>query len=209
MGRILLIIIVLGGMLAWFGFQEWRLASAASTTPQTIACADLEAKGPGNNAHVILTDFLLCPSGFVYESSSKGNDSSYTKIWIPAVPLHGEYMEELKKLKDSGKDLSTVPPPKNVRVIVRSSHVHNDGELEKLGDRDTIQGLIVNKVDSLGSKEKEILAGQYPGINLDTCWILDEGRTPRSFGTAGGMIGGGVLLALIGVGGFVLSAKKG
>ena len=208
MGRILLIIIVLGGMLAWFGFQEWRLASAASTTPKTITCADLEKNGPGDNAHVVLTDFLLCPSGFVYESS-KGNDSNYTKIWIPAVPLHGEYMEQLKKLADSGKDMAHVPPPTNVRVIVRSSHVHNDGELEKLGDRDTIQGLIVNKVDSLGSKEREILAGQYPGINLDTCWILDEGRSPKSFGVAGGMIGGGAVLALIGVGGFVLSAKKG
>ena len=209
MGRLLLALIVIGVMVGWFGMKEWRLASAASTTPQSITCANLEAKGPGTNAHVILKDFLLCPSGFVYESKSKSNTSTYSKIWIPAVPIDGEYVKQLKSMHDSGKDLSDAPPPKNVRVIVRSSHVHNDTDLEKLGDRETIQGLIVNKVDSLGSEEKKILAGQYPGIDFDTCWILDEGRSPKSFGAAGGMVGGGAVLALLGVGGFVLSAKRG
>src|SRR2546425_13130993 len=110
MGRILLVIIVLGAMLAWFGYQEWRLAGAASPTPAKITCAQLESSGPGENAHVILTDFILCPTGFVYQGT-QGNDSHWTTIWIPAVPIDGDYVQQIMKQAKPESPVSHLPPP--------------------------------------------------------------------------------------------------
>lgn len=205
MFRLLLALIVIGGVLVFLGFQEMRLASAAKPDPQTIKCADLIASGPGENAHVVLTDYVMCDFAFVYEGQEGGK--TWTNVWVPVVPLGGEFHQEVLKLVAEGKDLSNIPMPRDIRVIVKSSHVENEGALASLAGKDTIQGMIVNKISSLGSKEKKILTESYPGVNFDNVYILEHDRTPASGAKSFGMMGGGAVLALMGVVGFVKRAK--
>jgi len=207
-GRILLIVAILGAVGAWYGFKEFRLAGAASQTPKTISCKDLEANGPGENAHVNVTDFLLCPNGFVYQSQK--NSTRWSKIWVPAVPLDGVFVEQLRKsMSADGKLPSNIPAPKNVRIIIKTANVHNESELDSFADKETLQGLVVNKVESLGSEEKKILSQSYPGIDFSTCWIVEEGRKPKSRGAAAGILAGGGAGVLVGLFGMLRRAGQG
>jgi hypothetical protein len=198
LARIFLLLVIFGGVILYVGIKEWRLSQAASPNPQTITCDQLEKKGPGNNLHVVLTDFILCEGSYVYQGS-KNDNSRWTKVWIPAVPIDGEYVQQLKRMIAENKTSGEIPKPKNLKVIVKTSNVHSESELDDYAKHQTIQGLLVNKVESLGSEERNILAGSYPGIDFSNCYILEEGRKPKSAGTAAAMMGGGGLAILGGL----------
>ncbi|HEV3257692.1 MAG TPA: hypothetical protein VG013_12475 [Gemmataceae bacterium] len=136
-----IVLLVVGGVVGFMGIQEWRLRSAASHTPQEIALQDLIAHGPGDNAHVIVKDYNLCEN-FIYESE-KPNTDRWNKVWVPVVPAVA------KAPLQNGLAART----NHVDVLIKSTHVHNQGELTRLtGPR--LQGMVVNKIESLGSEEK-------------------------------------------------------
>ena len=202
--RLKLILVIAGIACIFFGVQEIRLRSAADEIPQEITCADLEANGPGDNAHVVLSDFILCDFAYVYEEKN----SKWSKVWIPAVPLGGEYHQQLlSMLDDQGNLTGELPMPNNVSVIVKSSDVQSESDVELLSSRDTVQGVIVNVISSLGSDEKKILKDSYPSVNFDQCWILEVGRKPASMGKLAGFCLGG--LALLAVGGVMFLQGSG
>lgn len=205
--RFKLVIVGLGAMLAWMGYQEWKLGSGASSAPQLITCAELETTGPGDNAHVELADFLLTEQAFVYES--REGSSTWNKIWIPAVALGGEYHQQLVELADAEGKVMTddLPVPRSIGVIVKSSRIKNEKQLGRLAAADTLTGLIVNEVESLGSDERRLLAQSYPGIDLDNVYILEHGRAPAGAGKILGFLGGGSLLVLIGLGSFLVGRE--
>ena len=177
MGRFVLVLIIIGAVLTFAGVQEMRLASGAKPEPQEISCSQLIQNGPGDNAHVLLKDFLITPA-FVYETGKSGN---WKTVWVPAVPH------------------TTQAIPSEFRVIVKSSRIRSEAELDALANQDTLQGLVMNKIASLGSKEKKILTQNYPKTDFDKVIILEHGRKPASAGKSFGMIGGGLVLAALGV----------
>ena len=180
MGRFVLVLIIIGAVLTFAGVQEMRLSSAAKPEPQEISCSELIENGPGDNAHVLLKDFLITPA-FVYETGKSGN---WKTVWVPAVP---HTMQSV---------------PNDVRLIVKSSRIRSESELDTLANQDKLQGLVVNKIASLGSKERKILTQNYPKTDFDKVYILEHGRQPASAGKSYGMMGGGLVLATLGVLGF-------
>jgi hypothetical protein len=64
----------------------------------------------------------------------------------------------------------------------------------------TITGLVTNKIESLGHKQRKILEESYPGTDFIKCWIVDHDRQPAGMGKVAGMAGGGLVLSLVGVG---------
>ena len=68
-----------------------------------------------------------------------------------------------------------------------------------VADRETVQGMVVNEIESLDSEEKRILSESYPGIDFDRCTIFEHGRKPKGMGMIAAYIGGGGLLALLGL----------
>lgn len=201
--RIKLLMIVGGVVLLVFGVQEYRLASEASQTPQSITCADLASNGPGTNAHVSVTKAFLCQQAIVFESK-KNDQSNWTKIWVPAVPVDSAYVKMIVTLGEAnGGQLDTVPPPGDIRVLIKTSSVKNKTELEGFSLSALtwpVTGLVTNKIESLGSEEKKILEENYPGIDFAKCYIVDHERKPADAMKLGAMIGGGALIALIGGG---------
>ncbi|MCG3138202.1 MAG: hypothetical protein HJJLKODD_02063 [Phycisphaerae bacterium] len=199
MNRFTLAMIIGGGALIYFGIQESRLSSAAGKTPQTMTCQELSDKGPGENAHVIMTDFLLWDEQFVYESKSSSSSSSWTNVWVPAIPLNGDFHKKLLSMIGEDGELTGSLPEPPIQVIVKSGKISNDAGLMLLGEQPTIQGMVVNEIESLDSKERRLLEESYPHVNFDRCWILHHGRQPSGSGKLVGMIGGGLALAGVGI----------
>ena len=173
------LLLVLGGIaLIVFGVQEIRLASKAEAEPHAISCADLGANGPGTNAHVTVTKFLACTQSFVYQSGriSKGQ---WKTVWVPLVPADGEYVKRLIAMVASGVNPNTPPPPpSDIRVLLKSSLINRQADLDSWNRAETITGLVTNTIESIGSKEKTILEDSYPGIDFGKCYILDHGASP-------------------------------
>jgi hypothetical protein len=191
MGRLKLALIIIGGVLLYFGYQEKRLAQVAKKAPQTIACADLAANGPGDNAHIVLTNYELAPN-FVYEAEGKGN--SWKRVFIPAVPKRGL----LAVLRDE--------KIANPKVIIESRKVRNEAELPNLAKE--LQGMVINEIESLSGEQKKLLAESYPGADLNHCWIIEHGRKPAGGGFITGLLGGGIALVVAGIG-LLLAGRRG
>jgi hypothetical protein len=204
MSRFIIAMIVGGGVLVFMTVQDLRLRSIAKDKPQYITCADLQAKGPGENVHVMLGEYLLCSFSYVYEEKSAG---TWSKVWVPAVPVGGAYHQQLlAQVDEQGNVPDNFPLPNDVKVIIKSNDVDNEAELLALGNQQTLQGMVVNLVDSLGSEEKKILQESYPSVNFDECYIIEVDRKPASTGKLLGTGLGG--LGLMAAGGFIFLAGR-
>ncbi len=78
--RIRLLAMCGGAVLIVLGAFELDLHGRTSEEPQTITCERLSTWGPGENYHVVMTDFVLLPA-YVYETRLTG----WTGAWVPAV----------------------------------------------------------------------------------------------------------------------------
>jgi hypothetical protein len=176
---------VVGAAAAYWGFKEMRLAGAASDTPTRMTCRELGEKGAAGNAHVVMTDFLLT-GDLVYQHKKKSSDADkWKKVWVPAVPSDGEYA---KALIAAGGERPQVPPPRPIGVIVVSTDTKNDRELEALGAKDELDGMVTNLIHELGHEEKKLLEESYGDVSK--AQIFEVGRKP-----AGAMLS---LLAIVG-----------
>ncbi|HVS35299.1 MAG TPA: hypothetical protein VMS17_06925 [Gemmataceae bacterium] len=170
--------LVLGGMLLFFGFHEWQLGTAASAQPEDLTLEALIARGPNGNPNIRVRDFML-GDNFTYFTDDTG--TYWTDVLVPAVP------------KTMGEQSAHVLIPK---VIVRCKHVANEDQLDQLYGRTQLEGMVVNRIESLGSDEKNFLLKDYPDIDFDTCIILEEGRKPSNSAMLFLMGGGGLALLL-------------
>jgi hypothetical protein len=194
--RIVLVILVLGGVVFFVGFNEWRLATKAHAVPQRISAADLEAHGPGNNAHIVLSNFLVCEGAFVYETEKTGGKEHWKRVWVPAVPSDSAYAQQVAQAMQG--PIVHQPPPPDVRIILKSK-ADSEQTVQILARSATIQGLVVNEIESLGRDEKKILSENYPGVDFSRCWILEVDKKPAGAGQVIGMMGGGGTVALLGL----------
>jgi hypothetical protein len=171
------VLMVIGAVGLIFGFNEWRLSRSTKAEPQTISCADLIAKGPGDNGHVIVTDFALLTDSFVVEGGSQ-NSPTWKRAMVPMVPK---------------SQATAANPSKSFRVILDTHKVTTETELVALAKEDKIQGTIVNDVKSLDAETQKLLKNSYSGTDFSSCLILDHGRRPSSPLFWGGALAGGAL----------------
>jgi len=182
------------------GTKENKIAAVASPEPQKIKCSELEAKGPGSNAHILLTDFLLCDD-YAYEGKKDaGGRETWERVWIPAVAKDGAYVQELIAKFASGKltEKSKIPPPSDVRIVVSAraswANVHGPGDVERLGNTEVLDAVVVNEIERVSASGQRLLSSKYPRINFDRCWIVEVGR-PLEGGSSLITVG---ILALLG-----------
>lgn len=204
MSRLILAMIIGGGACVFMAVQDMRLRSMADEKPQSISCADLQANGPGDNLHITMQDFLLCEFAYVYEKQAGGN---WSNVWVPAVPVGGEFHKLLlSQVDQDGNFVGEIQLPSDVNVIVQAKDVENESELQQLAAQESLQGMVINLISSLGSTEKELLKESYPSVDFDNCYILEVGRTPASAGKLLGFGVGG--LALMVAGGATFLARR-
>jgi hypothetical protein len=177
-----LVVGVLAVVLLSFAFMEARLKGEASDTPQTLPLAKLAANGPGDNAHVIITDFTFCDQ--ILEKHKTVNLSRWEEVYVPVVPWAG------------GPKRAQAGAPGTIRVIVHSTKVHNQQDLERVFGAPTLQGTVVNSIRSLDRETQDLLSSRY-GPGVGSWYILQEGRKPFSAGLVILMTVGGTLLLVL------------
>lgn len=187
----------LGAGLAIYGFNERTLASAAAETPQRMTCAQLSEHGYGDNAHLVLTDFLFTMD-YVYA----GKPGKWKQVWIPAVPGDGEYAA---KVRDAGADAAKVPAPRPVRVIVTSTDVPDAKALSALDEKQELEGVVTNVIDRIDAKTKALLEQSYGDVSR--AQIFEVGRSVTNTWLILGIIAGGCALGLASVASFFLRKK--
>ena len=158
--RVHVTVFCLGIVVAFWGGQELVLASGSSGAAQRMTCADLAKSGPGENAHVILTEFDLTPEYVTQEE--RGH---WTQVWVRAVPKGGA---------------------RNALVLLTSRKVRSEKELAEAFDKPELEGTIV---DALGKPNAEVRArldATYQGLSFAR--VLEVGRKPSGWLLSGGAI---------------------
>lgn len=182
-------VLVCGAMLVFYGLREMRLAVGASEAPQRLTLAQLAANGPGDNAHVVLTDFALC-DGYVcivkvgrFDKLITGSDPTRKRwegVYVPLAPL----TTELRQRRARGEAVARQAAPANVRVLLLSYGVHGAADLDRLDAESQIRGMVINSVQSLDRKTESLLRELYPGTDFGNCLIFQQGRRPTATTTS-------------------------
>ncbi len=187
--------ILIGGLvLVVMGVREWQLAGAAKNTPKTISCEELIKSGPGDNAHVIVTDALPVTVTFVHRGGD--DNSGWLTVWIPVIPATSESVERLKAaLSPGSKPLDRMFG--QIELVVKSSNIHDRADLDRFKKTRTLQGLIISDVEQLSDKERDLLKSAYP-MGLGYPLLLEDGRRPSGIISRLFTIGAGIALLFVG-----------
>lgn len=188
-----LVMIIVGGVLGYFGYQEWQLQQHATAEPEAIALEALIKRGPSGNTHVEIRDFTLCGQ-YVYMSKN----NTWQSVYVPIEPFSGVKVagQILAGLLGGGK-----PAIKDVKAMLVLKNIQNHQALETfLETHETVKGLVVNNVRSLEDRARELLQQSYPGIQFDTVIMLEAGRSPMSSTNLTLILVGSAALILLGLG---------
>jgi hypothetical protein len=204
MFRIKLIIAVLGGIIVFWGVQEFRVSQGASAEPVAADLAALESGQEPPNLHMQLGPHLALYPALVYEvtqskyaSGDPGPTAKVNHCYYPIIsPNHPVVASE-----EPNAQLE------QFAVLVRSKRFKTIADIpDDSREEASISGLVVNRVQSLDKEERKLILESFPSVNLDKVLLLEDGRRPASLAKSGGMIGGGLLLGLIGVAWMFLGA---
>lgn len=199
-----------GAILFYMGLREFRLREHTSDEPTPITCEHLVTTGPGENRHIILTDFVMLPS-YVYETRR----GRWTGAWVPVISM--EIMErtvaaqlridpgELKNVSDDQRadalsKLAGAEFP--FKLILHLPSARGEADVDATYDLDELQGtlLVEDFFTGLSFRQRTLLEQSYPKADLKNCMKLTVGRAPYSAMAALGLtVGGGVgvLVALV------------
>ena len=191
--RIRAILILFGVMLFVMGFRELQLRGLAKSAPQLISCENLADDGPGGNAFVRLSDYMLCDFDFVYASEDEAG-RKWTDAWVPVVPSDGAYAREVQQIRAEYGDNADFPSPQDFNVILWLPSAKSFKDVSEAASLDALQGMVINKVDPLDTDERRYLEETYPQVDIRQCWVLQLGRRPAGMATLAGLFGGGTIL---------------
>lgn len=210
MWRLRIFLLIIGGFLIFEGCQESKLASQSASEPLPITLAELEANGPGDSVYRTVGDFLAIDWDYVYVE--KKRSSKWDEVWVPAVPLYGEFANgpytEWFELSDEERANGAMPVPKSVRTILRLSDAEDGAAVDAAVGGDTMVGMVVTGVESLDREEEELLRSSYPDTDFGQCIIFEVGRSPMGSGGATLFIVAGVG-CLLGVGVWTVLGLRG
>ncbi len=208
MGRIILAFIIGGIALIVFGAREMMLGRVAKPTPQEMTCSQLCTSGPGDNAHIAMTEFIPCTFSCVVKESKRR--SSWAGAWVPLVPRDGDYAKTLMAMVDENGEIDgELPVPQDVKVVAWVPKARDEADLLRLEGTTRLQGMVINEISGLGTKERQLLQQSYPQSNFNTCYVFEVGRTPTGIAGSVGMIAGGAAVAGLPIGLMVLRRRNG
>jgi len=172
---IALVIFAAGGLI--HGVREFVLTAKTSPSPQQIRYKQLASQGYGQNAFMHLTDAVPVTEWLVYRG--KGETGPWEYAYVPAIADDNPWAEEAMAAASVGRAVTT--KPKDIHVLLKFTNIRDPKDLKvrlwSKYKKATFRGVIINEIDSLGSKEKTLLRQGYPGLDVDNVWILEVGRT--------------------------------
>jgi hypothetical protein len=208
MWKVVLIAVVVGGCLIWFGIQEYRVGSKASSEPVPVELADLEAGAPlpGNHIRVGLHHCMYASSVIEYESDDGRMRPSAEVNWTysPLISDKHPYMQKLRELEKQYGGLKRIPRTAdwpaldNFAVLLKSEAYETVKDVPK-GRKpyQSVAGLVINVIEPLGDEEKRLIRKGIPNIDFEKVFIVEHGRKPTSAAASIAFIVPGALLVLV------------
>ena len=214
MGRIVILMMVGGGALAFFGFQEFRISSGSTTKPQDVSLVEIERGNRPTNNHLRLGPHYAVLGGAVYEyeadkysqqetPSSKVNEAYYA-VYSLESPFGRGMQALLKKYGPYSNWPEDIPEAEQVdlaglSMVIKTKRFRTIGSIpEDIRELKSVTGMIINDIESMDKESKDLLSQSFGNQleNIDNLLIIEEGRTPTSSVLAMAMMGGGALLII-------------
>lgn len=184
-----------GGLSACFLPTVWQRANALAREPQRLTLQELATKGPGDNPHVIVTDFA-CGNDYVSEIQVRKDaptpapdQAAYGKAWIPLFP----------KTPPENPD-GEQPPTRFLVLLETSPTLASVQGFHMLSRRQSLEGLAMPLSQrGLQPQLRSRLAASYPDTDFENGLMLVQ-YEPREkedasfFATALAVGAGGSLL---------------
>ncbi len=218
--NIKLILIIAGGAVAYFGYQEFSLARNAKPDAAEVALVEIEnGSADLSNAHVVIGPHMAdyYSSIFEYEAKDRSAEepADADKVNYTYYPILSEdhafikALDELfAKYPDGIPEGVEEPKMENLAVLVKTKEFATVGDIpEELVAEASVQGLFVNKIAKLDDEEVDLLRQAYPGLQTDEILLLEKGRAPAGPVKSFGMMGGGAALAIVGLGLMVVGRR--
>ncbi|HHH76218.1 MAG TPA: hypothetical protein ENL03_04250, partial [Phycisphaerae bacterium] len=195
MWRVFIGLLIGGGVMVYFGYTGYRVSQGTSSEPALIELADLE-KNMAANAGDLDNPYIRIgkhwgefPLG-IYEWEGRENEqvSAVSKVnhfYYPLTSYNHPYNKEWEKVNAKYGDKkipdSEVPRLKYFAVLVKTEQYSTVGAIpNEPRERATLDGLVINRIDSLDGDEKALIRSDFPNIDFDKVLILEEGRKPQS-----------------------------
>jgi hypothetical protein len=160
----------MGGLVSTYYLPgRWQRANALAKEPQRITLHDLATKGPGDNPHVLVTDFT-CGSEYVFEiQSRKGapqpspDQTGWGRAWIPLLPK-------------SSSDRPDAAPPTSFAVLLETSPTFASGTgFHLLSRKQSMEGLAVPlSRKNMPLEVRDKLTANYPDTDFGACLFLEQ-----------------------------------
>lgn len=225
MWRIAIVLIVGGGVPGFYGFNEFRLGSGASAEPEPISVAELE-KGIPDNPHRVLGEHVPLYENVVYEEETRKGQKSgtgtvkyaYYAVMSKENPELANFEKAVEKVLEKYKgDFAKIPQTeipkiKGIRVLIKTHAYKTVSALKTAVDKEQfpkkdLAGMVTNRVDSISSRDVQLIKDGYPQFDAANTVIFEVGRKPTSSGTALLLMFGGGVPILAGPGIWLLSRK--
>jgi hypothetical protein len=185
-----------------YGVREYMLGRGSGSEPAAISIEELEAGVP-DNPYRRLGPHIAVFDNVVYSQRKRGGSDSVQYAYYPAVSKKALDEAVAKFGKGAGDAaaaalLRTLP----IKVIVKTRRWKSVDEIKAEVDRQDslfrteLVGTVINRIDSIGTQEVELLKGVTPNFDPKTTVIIEEDRKPTAPALAMGLIAAGVVLAV-------------
>lgn len=213
--QIKLVMIFLGAVLTWVGYNEFRVGEGASGEPQPVDLAEIEAGLIPDNTHLEIAPHWRMYQAIVFryevELWEDENDvTEETKLryaYYPVLSTSHPQMRQLANLKKLYGDLDQVPEAMrptldDFAVLVKTTRYKTVGSLpeDSWVEGGPMRGLIINRIYELKDDEVELIRQSFPSVALERLLVFEEGRAPSDARKAFAMMGGGAGVGLMGIG---------
>ncbi|MEO0794408.1 MAG: hypothetical protein AAFX93_04575 [Verrucomicrobiota bacterium] len=212
MFRLKIILIAVGGVLAFLGFEEFQVSQKTSDTASDVELLAIEKSQELENNYIRVGKHWAIYPGSIYEyqadKNETGEPSNSAKVnytYYPIISNDHPYNVAIDGLIAKYGDPSLIPEGEyptfgQFFVLVKSKKFKTIGAIPDIwGDEESVQGLVVNRINELDNEELGLLKQSFPLVDMNKVLILEEGREPSSAGKSIGMMAGGVVLALFGL----------
>lgn len=219
--RISIALLVIGAIVSYGGYKEFKLAQLCDEEPCNIELAELENGQELDNMNVkIGKHWAVYPHCIYeyqqseYETGEPGNNSTVNYTYYPIISNDHPYnlaMDEFEaKYSDPNVEVpdDAYPEFENFKVLVKSRKFKTIGSIPDGWDEiESVSGIVINEIDGLDKEEQDLLKQSITGLDLDDVYILEMNRKPQAKGSSFGKLIGGLVMMVIGGGIFFIGNK--
>ena len=194
--RMILFVGLCGLALIFQAFSECRRRDFGKDEPRVITAAEAIEKGPADNAHVVVTDFVLSDEYF------EVTNNDHATNWIPVTA-----METARAFYENARDPSQggLPrqdlrfKPRSFRMIVKVPA--DDAKMLDAYTRENLQGMLLASIHTVDAGTIKAFRKTFPAVDMKGIRVLELDAKPAGFLKIGGYVLAG--LAVMGLAGFL------